>query len=848
MEHYDRAWAAAVWSGDLAGAGGGINAAAWLVPGADTVRVFGRAEPHCPVGRDLTRAGTSWPRRAAANTHLHLIYDTADEAFSFRTVRAALTVASGCGNKCWTSVQATQRFDRHQVLGLLLNLDANSANANTVSLFHDGVRVSQPIPLPEVLKGKTLFPAVTFRNITLAFNFGPVPMMPLPFKCHMLGAAATQDVEVAAPTQPKDGKFEVVFPILLPDEGSFDWVDLFLQQHPDFTELSDRMVLEWCEKSGIPRNHGYAWRTSNDKPDMQMNVPELDGLCIQHVLRSIASAHRRNFLVVELKSSLLPGERKVNVEFEQQKEVQRAAKKALPAEVERRAAAGEVLDPSSPTIQFSDDYLFIRKFYLVVGVSTYRGVSLHSSGKFLFERVHTDEWANSLDEMADDEATQPGAAPDMQVEEEDEVIGSPTELAEDSELDDAVGGIGEVEGVNPPGKVKVEKKRRRGARGLGSANGGRLPPVPDDSDEEEEDSPSKRALRSDDLPLSSREIRDLLTGHLAEMKTAWGSFQGRLDKVEGEQAKTTFEVSNLQSRLRVAEKDVAHQKQTTTTHGAALDNLTAEVKNMKVKIDALDSKFASAPAPTGGVPDASAARSDPWAAYLNQRATNTMPADRKDPGPSGDVDRGDVLSAEDMRTLVVGGWLQDTKRSVIEEESAVILGIPEIKNFIDSDKLMIYGPRRSVGLLRFVTREGEEFKDTKNRMWEVIKVLGRLKHVLPSTRSSGEEKTLWASFVKTKNARAKSSHVSLTRRVAMMLAKDHETNPGVNSVVGAYDCDWNMGTIWNGAEKLGSATHRQPKCEDEFILLSGGWVNVSAVARVAGCATDEAKSAFEREL
>eukprot|EP00439_Symbiodinium_sp_Y106_P048707 s460_g6.t1 len=312
--------------------------------------------------------------------------------------------SEGFFTQCKTSVQATQRFDRHQVLGLLLNLDASSPNANTVSLFHDGIRVSQPIPLPEVLKGKTLFPAVTFRNITLAFNFGPVPMMPLPFKCHMLGAAATQDVEVAAPTQPKDGKFEVVFPILLPDEGSFDWVDLFLQQHPEFTELSDRMVLEWCEKSGIPRNHGYAWRTSNDKPDMQMNVPELDGLCIQHVLRSIASAHRRNFLLVELKSNLLPAERKdlldgfraphfkrlaqvmvgdptaqfkmrmqelilkekqdkVNIEFEQQKaeksrkrslelqekEVQRAAKKARieaaeaarKAEVERRAAAGE---------------------------------------------------------------------------------------------------------------------------------------------------------------------------------------------------------------------------------------------------------------------------------------------------------------------------------------------------------------------------------------------------------------------------------------------------------------------------------------------------------------------------
>lgn len=303
-----------------------------------------------------------------------------------------------------TRVQATQRFGRDQVLGLLLNLDAGSANANTVSFFRDGARVSQPMPLPEALKGKTLFPAVTFRNVTLSFNFGPTPKAELPFKCHMLGKAAEQDVEVLPGKQPKDGKFEVIFPVLLPEEGSFDWVDLFLQQHPDFTELSDRMILDWCEKSGIQRNRGYRWRTSNDRPDMQMNVPELDNLSIRRALRSIAPAQRRSFLVVELKSNLLAAERKelisrfaaphfkrlaqvmvgdptadfkkrtqelllkqkqekVNAEFEQQqaeeirkhladkreKELQRAAKKARKeaaeaarqAEVERRAAAGE---------------------------------------------------------------------------------------------------------------------------------------------------------------------------------------------------------------------------------------------------------------------------------------------------------------------------------------------------------------------------------------------------------------------------------------------------------------------------------------------------------------------------
>ncbi|CAE7358238.1 unnamed protein product [Symbiodinium sp. CCMP2592] len=434
--------------------------------------------------------------------------------------------------------------------------------------------------------------------------------------------------------------------------------------------------------------------------------------------------------------------------------------------------------------------------------------------------------------MADDEATQLGEHPEMQVENEGEIIGSPTELAEDSEPDVDVTGSG-ASGVNPR-KVKIEKKRRRAARGR---DDGLLPPVPDDTDDE--DSPSKRALRSDDQPLSSREMRELLTGHLAEMKLAWGTFQGRLDKVEGEQSRAAFEVTNLQTRMRVAEKDVVQQKQHLSNHGTALENLTNEVKNMKVKLGEMDAKMSSSSA--GGGPSDVAGRPDPWAAYLQQRAPNSGPQERKDPSHVGETDKGDLLSAEDMRTLVVGGWLQDTKRSIIEEESATVLGMAELKDLLDSEKLIIYGPRRSVGLLRFVTRPEEEFKDTKNRMWEIVKLLGRLKHALPSTRSAGEEKTLWASFVKTKNARVRSSHVSMVRRVAIALAKDHGQGDGANSLITSYDCDWNMGTLWNGSEKLGSATHRQPKGSDEIVLMSGGWVNVSAVARVAGCATDDSK-------
>ena len=93
----------------FAGAGGGPEANAWFVSAADTtIRMFGGSDPHCPIGRDLSRAATAWAKRSVANRHLHFIYESADEAFSFRSVRVALTMASGFGREsaCWETSAA----------------------------------------------------------------------------------------------------------------------------------------------------------------------------------------------------------------------------------------------------------------------------------------------------------------------------------------------------------------------------------------------------------------------------------------------------------------------------------------------------------------------------------------------------------------------------------------------------------------------------------------------------------------------------------------------------------------------------------------------------------------------
>merc|ERR1719362_2818843 len=207
-----------------------------------------------------------------------------------------------------TKKRVSQKFSRGQVIAVLVNLDAASPNANTISLFRDGERVSAPQPIPEHLRGKPLFPHITYKNVTLQVNFGPAALKRLPFETRLLGGAATEDVEVAAAPELKDGKPEIVFPVALPDKGFFDWVDAFVEKNPSYVELSDRKINEWASKSGLwrPKSTGPS---CNDAPGVKFGIPFMDDSSVRRVLDAIAPAQRRNYIVPELKANLVSGER-----------------------------------------------------------------------------------------------------------------------------------------------------------------------------------------------------------------------------------------------------------------------------------------------------------------------------------------------------------------------------------------------------------------------------------------------------------------------------------------------------------------------------------------------------------
>eukprot|EP00439_Symbiodinium_sp_Y106_P040652 s2862_g5.t1 len=416
-----------------------------------------------------------------------------------------------------------------------------------------------------------------------------------------------------------------------------------------------------------------------------------------------------------------------------------------------------------------------------------------------------------------------------------EAVGSPTEIAEDSD---------------GPGEIKSEKRKRENRRRDDEAHG-TLP-----EDDPDLDSPGKKPLLGVDQPVSGRELRELLSLHARELREAWGTVESRIHKVEENQRKQNGEIASIAGRTKVNEKDIKQLKQVSEVTGTKVDALAEDVRNLKMHFETASICTPRLPADKQGGPPP-----DPWAEFLRRKpplrgeARNSafLPDVTAGSGQPGQPDQGDTLSDEDRRTLVLGGWLQDARKAVIESECQAILQRDDIKSLVDQEKISVFGPRRSVGMLRFQQRPGEEsYSQVRERMWKVVRAISALKHTLESARSQGDDRVMWAAFVKTKAARLRTAHISMVRRVVINLASDTKDDGGGvlnvdHTMTTAYDMDWNAGTIWCGIHKLASATHRAPK-PAEVILMPGGWVNLDAVGLIAGCTVDVAKAAFELEL
>ena len=429
---------------------------------------------------------------------------------------------------------------------------------------------------------------------------------------------------------------------------------------------------------------------------------------------------------------------------------------------------------------------------------------------------------------------------------------SPTEVVDDSDEelsemrndrgDEPHGGSGEMPagmavdatGGSPNRSKRAREPATKGGRtrtGRGTRHGDA-----EGGEDEGDDVPGRRPLSpGGDQPVTSREFRALLSQHFAEFSRSWQSMESRVAGVEHEAKTSRQERAILTSRVTQIERKEADLE--TKVH-----DLTKTVEDLKKE----GVKHAPSGSAGGG--------GDPWAEY---RARHGPVGARGDVGrgeglqqPQGPPVGREELSEEDKRTLVVGRWLQDTKKHTILEEGNPLLQRPAIRGELDHTELQVWGPRRSFAVLKFDVRPGEQLQDVRERMWKVIREARANPVSLASTAAGGEVKNMWVAFSKTREARKRAAHGSLLRRVCVSMVRDASLNESHNpdaGVEGAYDVDWTSGTVWLNQHKIGSCSHRAPR-GDSVKLLSSGWVDVMAAAQATGVTMDVALATFEREL
>ena len=212
--------------------------------------------------------------------------------------------------------RASGKFSKGDTLSLILNLIDN-----TISLFCNGKRSSRPEPLPEALRNKALFPLISFNGSTLLVNqgrsFNCQLRYPLAFTVPMLQEVPAANASISpCAALDSQSKRDVLFPIGLPGDGLYDWVDNVHNTNPGkYTEISERAVYDWIRRSGFLTPTKKSVDSSLDRPDLQLQIHSIDDGSVRKVCRSLAAFLDRDIIIAGVKDSLMDDERHALMEM-----------------------------------------------------------------------------------------------------------------------------------------------------------------------------------------------------------------------------------------------------------------------------------------------------------------------------------------------------------------------------------------------------------------------------------------------------------------------------------------------------------------------------------------------------
>ena len=108
-------------------------------------------------------------------------------------------------------------------------------------------------------------------------------------------------------------------------------------------------------------------------------------------------------------------------------------------------------------------------------------------------------------------------------------------------------------------------------------------------------------------------------------------------------------------------------------------------------------------------------------------------------------------------SLVYGGWEKGTRRPVILQDLNRCLETLKLKHLVDEEGFTT-GARRSVALMNFHLRDGEDHGQLKKRMFTIISSIAN-KNILKS-----QDRKFWVTISKTPAERRRGSHAAWIKR------------------------------------------------------------------------------------
>jgi len=199
-----------------------------------------------------------------------------------------------CNGEVGNPVKGVGPFQKDDIIGVLLNLDAKSKNKNTLALFVNGKRASEPQLIPESMLKGPLYPHVAFRGCSLGLHFEHQQKM-LPFTVCMIGNAQPADIEkspICAVDNPK-----ATYPVGVEMDA---FVNDFIATNIGVVELSTSYFDQWCKESSFSK-----------KGDNFYGIAALDNP--QHL--AIWMRVKRRNAIIALGTSLFPNDRASKLEI-----------------------------------------------------------------------------------------------------------------------------------------------------------------------------------------------------------------------------------------------------------------------------------------------------------------------------------------------------------------------------------------------------------------------------------------------------------------------------------------------------------------------------------------------------